>query len=359
MVHVAALHRHPLKGFTAEQLECVQVQAKKGFPLDRHFALTGGKNNATPIPGGWVLSRTYLILTTHPELAKYQATLLGNDTLNIKTPDGETASATLGHPDTFLEIEELIAREFPDGPNGPPRLIEQAAGRGHWDFTDTDISIINLATVRAISAAINKPLELERFRGNVYIDGLAAWEEFSWPGRQITIGDVCIDIRRPIQRCAMTSTEPGTGKRDINLPVSMNKLFGHGFCGVYANVANDGRISTSDSIHVSDTLVNAPYENLPDNAAPVPLWPRFSIAKLHDDGTVKLEPEIPDWPLPEASPGMLLNALANSTPSRPAQWIIKSSDPSGYVCETGTGKQKVPSRILLSGPFGTGKNATA
>ena len=243
MVHLADIHRHPVKGWTPESLERVTVEAGSGLPFDRHFAFASGNQEERPVQGGWVPASTFLHLNAFPELAAFRAHLDGDGQVRFSAPDGSSASARAGEPERFANANAFIQEHFAAGPYGAPYLVEQAPGRGHWDFTDTCISLINLQTVAAIAEAVGKPLEQERFRGNLYVDGLPAWEEFDWPGRSLRIGDVELEVLRPVKRCAMTSTEPGTGVRAFDLPAIMNEAFGHSFCGVYARVVSGGELA--------------------------------------------------------------------------------------------------------------------
>ncbi|MEL7544532.1 MAG: MOSC N-terminal beta barrel domain-containing protein, partial [Pseudomonadota bacterium] len=230
MPHVVALYRHPVKGFSAEPIDGATLAVGSGFPRDRHFAFVSGRKPETPKPGGWVQPRTFLMQAVDPQLAAFTAHFDdASGALTITAPDGHAAVVHLGQPDTYAKAEALLAAHFEAGSHADIRLVEQDGKRGNWDFSDTEVSIINLATMREIEKACGVPLVKERFRGNVYIDGLAPWEEFSWPGRQLAVGNAVLDIMRPIQRCAMTSTTPGTGARDIDLPATMRKAFGHIF----------------------------------------------------------------------------------------------------------------------------------
>ena len=61
------------------------------------------------------------------------------------------------------------------------------------------IHLVNLETVRALEAKMDRGATLSpyRFRANIYVDGIGAWEEFGWIGRRIRIGDVELEARCP------------------------------------------------------------------------------------------------------------------------------------------------------------------
>lgn len=352
MAHIVDIHRHPLKGWTPESLPRVELKTGGGLPYDRHFAFTSGRREEQPKPGGWVQARTFLQLTVFPELAAFRATLDEAGVLRVSAPDGTSAEACVGQPDGFDAADAFIQSHFEAGPYGAPHLVEQTPGHGHWDFTDTQISIINLATVRAIAEVAGQPLERERFRGNLYIDGLDPWEEFSWPGRRLAVGDLRLDVLRPIQRCAMTSTEPGTGKRAFDLPALMNTAFGHNFCGVYARVSAGAEIAQGDQVVCGEELVLDPHADLPERAADPALWPRFAAASpLGSHALVEFASAEPGWPLLEGVPGQAMRILRRGVGSPPDRAPIVEARPDGVLCHVSC---PLPGEgpALISGPFG-------
>jgi uncharacterized protein YcbX len=41
----------------------------------------------------------------------------------------------------------------------------------------------------------------KRFRSNIAIDGAPAWDEQSWIGRNVRVGEVDFKVTRPVTRC--------------------------------------------------------------------------------------------------------------------------------------------------------------
>ena len=52
------------------------------------------------------------------------------------------------------------------------------------------ISLINLKSIKDLQNKTNKNVEPQRFRGNIYIDGIEAWEERNWIGKKIKINNI-------------------------------------------------------------------------------------------------------------------------------------------------------------------------
>lgn len=73
----------------------------------------------------------------------------------------------------------------------------------------------NLAALAATASCAD--LSERRFRSNIAIDGAAAWEEQSWVGRTIRIGEVVFEVVKPKTRCLATHANPLTGERDVEV----------------------------------------------------------------------------------------------------------------------------------------------
>jgi hypothetical protein len=64
-----------------------------------------------------------------------------------------------------------------------------------------------------------------RFRSNMALEGLDAWEELNWVGRQVRIGTVTLDVVRPKVRCLATHANPTTGERDVPMRTTLTTVF--------------------------------------------------------------------------------------------------------------------------------------
>jgi uncharacterized protein YcbX len=112
------------------------------------------------------------------------------------------------------------------------------------------VSIINLASVSALETAVGAPVHPLRFRGNVYVEGWPAWHEFDLLGHEIAIGEGArLKVVKRIVRCAATNVDPDTGARDLAIPETLLRSFGHADCGVYAEVIEAGEITAGDELH--------------------------------------------------------------------------------------------------------------
>jgi GntR family transcriptional regulator/MocR family aminotransferase len=118
------------------------------------------------------------------------------------------------------------------------------------DKPDSVISLINLATVRALEQQWGVEIDPLRFRANIYIEGAKPWEEFDWIGSEIRIGGTVFSVDRKNGRCGATNVNPATGRRDLDIPSSLRAAFGHKNLGVYLIVREGGQIAVGDSVFV-------------------------------------------------------------------------------------------------------------
>jgi uncharacterized protein YcbX len=99
-----------------------------------------------------------------------------------------------------------------------------------------------------------------RFRMNVIVAATGSgFVENSWAYRQLTVGDVGVDVKSPDPRCVMTTLAQQDLPRDSNVLrtlVQHNKIdvVGEGMypcAGVYAVVSSSGTIQRGDGVTIS------------------------------------------------------------------------------------------------------------
>ena len=120
-------------------------------------------------------------------------------------------------------------------------------------MTDTDypsLSLVNLASNAAMTEAMGQEISPLRWRCNLHVTDIPAWEEFNWIGKTIRVGEAHLAVREPIQRCLATAANPDTGQRDADTLGTLNNRFGHQNFGVYAEVIQTGDIKVGDAVEV-------------------------------------------------------------------------------------------------------------
>jgi len=244
--HLAAIWRHPVKGLGREALEACDLSAGTTLPWDRVWAVA---HEAARLDGGnWVPCANFARGAKAPSLMAVTARF-----------DPSDQRVTLAHPDrgeiTFDpdgDVAPLIAwlRPLIPADRAAPSQVVRAAGPGFTDSAFPSVSIANLASLRALSQRAGRTLAPHRFRANLWVAGLAPWEELDYDGQNLHAGDADLDLCEPINRCRATHVDPESGFVDTDILGLLESGFGNIRFGVYATVRQGGRIARGDPVSV-------------------------------------------------------------------------------------------------------------
>jgi len=302
-VQVEYIYRYPVKGFRAQRLERGVLTAGAGLAWDRAFAFTSGNQPPPQNNSDWTPARSFIQMTVYPQLAGFSAEVDETEgLLHINSPDGQRATSGLDNGDDSA-VNAMMNRHFTPGPQGPVQLHRLANAHGHWDFTDTGVSIVNLATVEWLEWVSGLTLSHLRFRGNLYVGGLEPFEEFSLAGQTIRFGSVVMKVLRPALRCAATAADPWSGDTSIDVVNILRTYTGHGFCGMYGEVLHDGEIFEDDHLRSVETPLFNPADSLPERTPDPVQWPRPAVVHRAGDGEISFRPESESWPFIPANAG--------------------------------------------------------
>ncbi len=249
-----SITRYAVKGLSGEALPQAALAAGHGLRDDRRYALALADTRFDPQNPKPLPKTDFVVLMRFARLAGVDSRYDPASTrLSLSSAGQVLAEGRLDNADGRAAIEAAIAAFMGDDLKGPPRLVEQPGHR----FTDVSVvspemmeavSLINLASVRAVEAALGQPVDPRRFRGNLLVDGLAPWVELDWIGKPVTIGDVGFEGAMRTRRCAATEVNPETAERDIRMPAELMRRFGHGDLGIYLTVTTDGTVAPGDRI---------------------------------------------------------------------------------------------------------------
>ena len=246
---IQAIYRYPVKGLSPEPLARTQLKVMETLPADRLYAIENGPSGFEPAAPRHQPKQRYLMLMRNERLARLRTRFHdASHTLTIETEGREAARGNLLTSEGRAAIEAFFAGFCADELRGPPRVLH-APGFSFSDVARKVVSIINLASVAAIEDVIGRPVHPLRFRGNVYVTGLSAWREFDFVGQEITVARRArLRVIKRIVRCAATNVDPATGIRDLSIPDTLMRSFGHADCGVYGEVVEGGEIAVGDEL---------------------------------------------------------------------------------------------------------------
>ncbi|TAJ74517.1 MAG: MOSC domain-containing protein [Phenylobacterium sp.] len=248
--HVAAIYRHPVKGFTPEPLAHVDLAPGEGFPHDRIWAVENGPSGYDPDAPAFTPKQKFTVLAAIPKVAAARTRY--DEATGVMTAEAPGAAAFTGRLDEAASRDAFAAwlTAFLDvgDVRGPLKVVD---ARGAFRFTDHplgQVSVVNMASVRDLSQKMGVELDPLRFRANLYVEGWPAWAENEWSDREVMVGWARAKVFKPIVRCAATEVDPTTAIRDLEVVKALFDNYGHMFCGIYIQVTSAGRVGLGDAI---------------------------------------------------------------------------------------------------------------
>lgn len=263
---VKQLFIHPIKGLTSQECHSVVLKPGHGIKGDRALALMfvdhGEIEEPQTVP--WKSKKYFAVQNDWPGLAQLKCAY-----------DPDKAELRVGTPQTDLPLlvaktnnakgraeissfftRYLAALEPTEAAKHPKHSPVQLVGTGSGDTRYSDrssghISLISQATLDQISSSIGSEVDPRRFRPNIILDGLPAWGEFHWLGKELQVGDSRIVVSARIGRCLNIEVNPETGDRDLPLCRLLPEQFGHLQTGVVAEVSGGGMIQVGDRLELT------------------------------------------------------------------------------------------------------------
>ena len=249
---IVNLYRYPVKGLSPEPLDRVTLEKGETSPFDRAFAIENGSADFDPAAPKHFPKIKFLMLMRDERLAKLKTRFDdATTTLHVALEGRERLAADLTTAEGLTALEGFMADYMKDELRGPPRLVF-APGFSHSDAPAKLVSIINMASIRALEEKIGRKVDPLRFRGNVYVEGLEPFEDHGWVGRRFRIGDAGFKGVHRTVRCAATNVDPVTGARDMEIPATLMRDRGDADLGLYAHVSSPGSIKPGDKLVLED-----------------------------------------------------------------------------------------------------------
>ncbi len=267
-VTVSALFTYPVKGLGGRQQEGVALEVGRGLPGDRRFALAKSAYgdhfgpSAHAAWGSWAPKRFFVCGMADPKALAYQPEGEG------WSQDGEgiAVARPIAGPKGRFDLADVEQRQrFAEaiGHDGPLALLANTEGLGFSDQLTPFVSLANVATARWLAErwGLNEHAEFglhpDRFKNNIWLDGLEPWAELDWIGgrQSLALGDgLELRVVQNVGRCANINANPLTGANEPNYLQDLAKLAlekGHmdtrrvrpeATFGVFAMVTKPGRL---------------------------------------------------------------------------------------------------------------------
>ncbi len=233
MPKVVALYRYPVKGFTPEACDVLEVLAEGRIKGDRVLGIRFA--NASVTDHAWSKKHEFIALVNTPGIARLGLRFNHQDLrLAVSLDDRVLVDQALDENGRkrIAEAIENYVLQLGDNPlfSHPYRLPLRVVGDGitsrYQDNQAGQITLHSRESLAAVAAAVgDADLSELRFRSNIAIEGLEAWEEQSWLGRKIRIGQVIFEAMIPKVRCLATQVNPNSGKQDLPILKTLTHAF--------------------------------------------------------------------------------------------------------------------------------------
>ena len=251
---ISSIQYCPIKSLSFQNVESCDIKKDLGILNDRMFAFS----RSVDIKKSRLIEKNpndrklnyFLTLKNSPVLNKYNF-LFKEKKLTLFKGNKNIISISSENPSQYPLITKTLI-DLEDSLEKPIFLLRNKKypffDTTHCSKISNTISLININSIKNFEKKINKIIEFERFRGNLYIDGIDPWEERKWIGKVIKINNVLFRIKSHIPRCSAINLKPKTENVTINLPMNLKKHFNHFDMGIYMTPLDDGEINIGDKV---------------------------------------------------------------------------------------------------------------
>jgi uncharacterized protein len=204
---VVGVYQYPVKGAAGRAPSRLHIDPAVGVLGDRRRAF----KQVADMPDEWAPKSAFFV-------GMNTALMVAQVPVFMKDKDGNEEL----HPRWLDELAKRLGVES----------INVLDTQGAYSLADRPrryVSIINLASVRALGEFVGTAIDPARFRMNVWIDGIEPFAELDWvkgrPGtRDIQIGAIRFRVDEACVRCKAIEASPQSGEYDLALQKALEDL---------------------------------------------------------------------------------------------------------------------------------------
>ena len=202
-----------------------------------------------------------LLLSTRTPRLLQIAPRWDGTTLTLRFPDGSevaeepalgaraTTASYEGRPIQGRLVGGALAEAVSAHLGRPAQLFARDAGERLAD--DAPVTLMSRASLEALAPALDGAVpDQRRFRMTIAIDGVEAWEEHGWGGREIAAGEALLRGIDPVPRCVVTTRDPEDGTTDAPVLAALAQLRGKRDVtfGIWCDVLRPGTVRVGDPV---------------------------------------------------------------------------------------------------------------
>jgi uncharacterized protein YcbX len=229
---VASIHRWPVKSLAGETVDAVAID-RRGVAGDRAHALFD-EHKGTP---------RRLTIRQAPGMLRWSARY------DEPVAPGEVPLPRVTGPDgsTYTWDDPSLAEALRDDLG---RRVELRRDLELMNDLEDSILVTTRATLEAVSQALDRPLDLRRFRTNLHLElDAPAYTEERWEGRRLRVGETELELLHPCTRCVIPTRDPETAEKDPDLLRWLTRERA-GLFGINARAVAQGKVAVGDPVEL-------------------------------------------------------------------------------------------------------------
>lgn len=247
-----SLHIFPLKSAQGIELDTVRVKTY-GFEDDRSFSIINPQNEVVTARENTAI----LKLQIQKRKNTFEILFDGDSISFNKETHGEKVDISLFRKTAIgVLIHGELDNWLSDKLGIQCRVVKidtlQLRKTENTEITFSDVypvHLINKASVLALNEKLETPVEVNRYRANIIVSGLQAFQENQI--KRLQIGACNFRVVTKTQRCSLITIDPNTGEKGKEPLRTLAKEFLSGdkiAFGIYLIPENEGAIRLTDDI---------------------------------------------------------------------------------------------------------------
>ena len=257
MPTLARLSVTPVKGTLVHHPDDVRLTGA-GIPGNRLFYLVDERGELFSGPDHGPLVR----IRASYDASQERLALCMPDGADVEAPADDLGEGMVtnfyGRPVAARVVRGPFADAFSAFCAKPLRLL-----RCDRDGEGADVEPLTLVSFESVRDLARRgghdgPLDARRFRLNLELEGCDPYEEDTWEGRSVRVGEATIQVVGQVPRCVFTTKDPETGNKDWDTLTQIAKyrprIAGDGGLpfGMYARVVEPATVRVGDEVNPLD-----------------------------------------------------------------------------------------------------------